>query len=72
MAAAADWGTEKPQWDRGTRSKFVLQWYCNDVCVDSFVQTYYPYHFRTESAAKAFLATLSKQDVRLLLMGLDA
>ena len=72
IAAAADWGNEKPEWNHGARSKFVLQLYCNDVCVDSYVQTYYPYHFRTQAAAKAFLATISKQDARLLVMGLDA
>jgi hypothetical protein len=72
MAAANDWGNEKPNWDRGADSKFVLQLCVDKVGVDSQVVTYYPYHFRTEAAAKAFLATLSKEDARLLLMGLDA
>jgi hypothetical protein len=72
MAAAKDWGNEKPNWESGSRSKFVLQWYGNGVVLDTYVQTYYPYHFRTKEAATAFLASLSKADAKLLLMGLDA
>lgn len=72
MAAAKDWGNEKPKWECGSRTKFVLQWYGNDVMLDTVVQTYYPYHFRTQAAIEAFLSTLSKEDAKLLIMGLDA
>lgn len=71
-AAAKAWGGVKPKWTSGAGTKYVLQAYGDRPSIDSFVQTYSPYHFRTQSAAEDFKNSLSTQDFILLVKGLDA
>lgn len=73
IAVAAAWGSKVPDWNNSNSEyKWCFRLVGGKVVVDCWTCTYQRWAFPSEESINAFLKTVTTEEVKLLIMGMDA
>lgn len=72
FAMAKDWGDITVTWSDKSDEKYVLRPITGfRLTIDCYRETYHPFHFRTEQAARDFVRSLTPEETQVFLRGAD-